>query len=32
MSIIDLMHLSTDIQIADILTKLLPTDQFLHLL
>ena len=30
-SVIELVHLSTDYQIADILTKPLPTDQFLRL-
>jgi hypothetical protein len=30
-SVIDLVHLSTDQQIADILTKPLSTDQFLRL-
>ena len=30
-SVIDLVHLSTEYQIADILTKPLPTDQFLRL-
>ena len=31
MSIIQLVHLSTDCQIADILTKPLTTDQFLRM-
>ena len=30
-SVIDIVHLSTDLQIADILTKPLSTDQFLRL-